>query len=89
MRGGQHTDRLPEFEYTTWYGFFVPARTPRATVDFINAELRRALADRSITEPLMLQGAEATPSSPEELSRVMREEQVRWTKAIKTQKLKF
>ncbi len=80
---------LPEFEYSTWYGFFVPARTPRATSEFINAELRRALADRAIAEPLMLQGAEATPSSPEELTRVMREEQVRWTKVIKTQKLKF
>jgi tripartite-type tricarboxylate transporter receptor subunit TctC len=80
---------LPEFQYTTWYGFFVPARTPRAIVDFVNAELRRALADRSIAEPLLLQGAEAAPSSPEELTRVMRDESARWTKVIKTQNLKF
>ena len=80
---------LPEFEYTTWYGFFVPARTPRAIVDFVNAELHRALADRSIAEPLLAQGAEASPSSPEELSRIMREENARWTKVIKTQNLKF
>jgi tripartite-type tricarboxylate transporter receptor subunit TctC len=80
---------LPGFEYTTWYGFFVPARTPRAIIDFVNAELRRTLADRSIAEPLLLQGAEATASSPEELNRIMREESARWTKVIKTQNLKF
>jgi tripartite-type tricarboxylate transporter receptor subunit TctC len=80
---------LPEFEYTTWYGFFVPARTPRAIVEFVNAELRRTLADRSIAEPLLAQGAEASASSPEELSRLMREENARWTKVIKTQNLKF
>ena len=80
---------LPEFEYTTWYGFFVPARTPRAIVVFINSELRRSLADRGIAEPLLLQGAEASPSSPEELNRMMREESARWTKVITTQNLKF
>jgi tripartite-type tricarboxylate transporter receptor subunit TctC len=80
---------LPEFQYTTWYAFFVPARTPSAIAAFINAELHRALADRSISEPLLAQGAEATPSSPEELSRIMREENARWTKVIKTQNLKF
>jgi len=80
---------LPGFEYTTWYGFFVPARTPRALIDFINAELHRALADRSIAEPLLVQGAEASPSSPEALTRLMRDESARWMKVIKSQNLKF
>ena len=35
---------LPEFEYTTWYGVFVPARTAGGIVDLVNAELQRALA---------------------------------------------
>ena len=80
---------LPDFQYTTWYGFYVPARTPRGTIDLINAELRRTLADRSIAEPLMAQGAEATHSSPEALTQVMREEHARWAKVIKTANLKF
>jgi tripartite-type tricarboxylate transporter receptor subunit TctC len=80
---------LPEFQYTTWYGFFVPARTPRAIVDLVNAELHRALADRTIAESLLLQGAEVAPSTSEELSRIMREESARWMKVIKSQNLKF
>lgn len=80
---------LPDFEYTTWYAFFAPARMPRPLVDFINAELHRALKDRNIAEPLLVQGAEATPSTPEELTRRMRDEQARWMKVIKSQNLKF
>lgn len=80
---------MPGFEYTTWYGFYVPARTPRTIVDFINAELQRALTDRAIAEPLLVQGAEATPSTPEALTQRMREEQVRWMKVIQSQNLKF
>jgi tripartite-type tricarboxylate transporter receptor subunit TctC len=80
---------MPGFEYTTWYGFYVPARTPRTIVDFIHAELQRALTDRAIAEPLLVQGAEATPSTPDALTQRMREEQVRWMKVIKSQNLKF
>ena len=80
---------LPGFEYTTWYGFFVPARTPRTRIDFINAELHRALTDPSISSPLLAQGAEAFPSAPEAVTRIMREEHVRWSKVIQSQNLKF
>lgn len=80
---------LPDFQYTTWYGFFVPARTPRTITDFLNTALHRTLSDRSVSEPLLTQGAEATPSTPEELARIMRDEHARWTKVIKTQNLKF
>lgn len=80
---------LPGFEYTTWYGLFVPARTPRTLVDFINAALHRALTDPGISGPLLAQGAEAFPSVPEAVTRTMREEHVRWSKVIKSQNLKF
>ena len=80
---------LPDFEYTTWYGFFVPGKTPRALSQFVNVELRKTLADRAISEPLLVQGAEAAPSTPEELTRIMREEHGRWLKVIKAQQLKL
>ena len=78
-----------DFQYVTWYGFHYPARTPDAIVEQVNAELRRALSDRAITEGLLLQGAEASPSSPEALTRIMREEYARWSKVIQSQNLKF
>ncbi len=80
---------LPGFEYTTWYGVYYPARTPPAIVRLVITEVHRALTDRAVAEPLLLQGAEASPTSPEALSLLMREEHARWSKVIQTQQLKF
>ena len=78
-----------DMSYDDWYGFFVPGKTPRALLQFVNVELRKTLADRAISEPLLVQGAEAAPSTPEELTRIMREEHGRWLKVIKAQQLKL
>jgi len=80
---------MADFQYVTWYGFHYPARTPDAIVEQVNAELRRTLNDRAIAEGLLLQGAEASPSSPEAVTRIMREEHARWSKVIQAQNLKF
>lgn len=80
---------MADFQYVTWYGFHYPARTPDAIVAQVGAELRRTLGDRAIAEALLLQGAEASPSSPEAVTRIMREESARWSKVIQTQNLKF
>jgi tripartite-type tricarboxylate transporter receptor subunit TctC len=80
---------MTDFQYVTWYGFHYPARTPDAIVSQVNAEVRRALSDRAIAEGLLLQGAEAAPSTPEAVTHMMREESARWSKVIQTQKLTF
>jgi tripartite-type tricarboxylate transporter receptor subunit TctC len=80
---------MPDFQYVTWYGFHYPARTPDAIVNQVNAELRRALSERAIVEGLLLQGAEASPSAPEAVTRMMREEHARWSKVIRSRNLKF
>jgi tripartite-type tricarboxylate transporter receptor subunit TctC len=80
---------MADFQYVTWYGFHYPARTPDAIVAQVNAELRRTLSERTIAEGLLLQGAEASPSTPEALTRIMREEHARWSKVIQSRNLKF
>jgi tripartite-type tricarboxylate transporter receptor subunit TctC len=80
---------MTDFQYVTWYGFLYPARVPDAIVKQVNAELHRALSDRSIAEPLLLQGAEASPTTPDAVTRLMREEHARWSKVIQSQNLKF
>jgi hypothetical protein len=80
---------LPEFIYMTWYGIFVPAKTPTAIIRFVNDAMKKALAERSIAEPLLTQGAEASWSSPEELARIMKAESLRWKKVIASQHLTF
>ena len=80
---------LADFEYSSWYAFYYPPRTPRDIVDNVNRETRRTLADRAFSEMLLQQGAEATPGTPEELHRMMRAEEARWGMLVKGQHLKL
>ncbi|MFN7752588.1 MAG: Bug family tripartite tricarboxylate transporter substrate binding protein [Pseudomonadota bacterium] len=64
---------LPDFQFTTWAGLFMPRGTPRPIVDRLHAEATRALADADIREKLLALGLEPVGSSPEELRRLTRE----------------
>jgi tripartite-type tricarboxylate transporter receptor subunit TctC len=69
---------LADFEYSSWYAFYYPAKTPRTLIDQVNAELRKTLADKTLIDYFLQQGAETTPSSPEALHHMMRAEERRW-----------
>jgi tripartite-type tricarboxylate transporter receptor subunit TctC len=78
---------VPGYEYTTWYGIFGP-RGLQKSVTQLNDAVVKALASPDIYQRLMSQGAEPSPSSPEELTRYMREESARWAKLIKAAYIK-
>ena len=65
---------VPGFNYQSWYGIFVPAQTPRTVIDVLNAQLRKTLAAREIAQLLLSQGVEPSPSAPEELDRIIKED---------------
>ena len=78
----------PEFEVDAWYAIAAPAKTPRAIVDRLNAEIRRALAVPAVKESLARAGLDARSNTPEEMSRYAREEFTRWGKVAKAAGLK-
>ena len=80
---------VPGFDYVTWYGVFAPAATPKPIVMRLNAEIVKMLTDRDIAQRLAAQGAEPSPSTPEQLASYMQEEQERWRKVIRSAKLKL
>jgi len=53
----------------SWLGLAAPPRTPRAIIDRLNSELRRALELPDVKQWLAESGVLAAPSSPEELTR--------------------
>jgi len=75
---------VPGFEYTTWYGLFAPAKTPRAIVTRLNDAVGRALGKPELDKQLRTQGAEPRPSTPDELAKFMRVEHTRWERVVKT-----
>lgn len=74
---------VPGFETVTWYGLFVPAKTPKHIANKLNAQIIKILADPEMVQRLANDGAEPRSSTPEGLATYMREEAERWKKAIK------
>ena len=57
------------FEFTSWFGAFVPAGTPRPIVDRLNAEIRKAVADPGVAANLSAQTLDPMLMSPEEFAK--------------------
>jgi tripartite-type tricarboxylate transporter receptor subunit TctC len=75
-------ETVPGFDVTSWFGFFAPKGTPRAIIDRINADTKRALAEQPIKDRLAALGAEAVGSSPEDLGAFLKSEGDKWGKLI-------
>jgi tripartite-type tricarboxylate transporter receptor subunit TctC len=79
---------LPGFEVNSWYGVFVPAKTPKAIVARVHQEFTRVIALPDVKERLANQGVEVGGSTPEQLNAIIREEKKVWTKVIKDANIK-
>jgi len=74
---------IPGFEWDQWYGMFAPAKTPRAIVMKISADLARVLAMPDIVERIATRGSVPKPSTPEQFSEFVRKEVAKVGKAIR------
>jgi tripartite-type tricarboxylate transporter receptor subunit TctC len=74
---------LPGFEATTWYGALFPAKTPAATVQAMHRQLVSVVTDAKTRERLSELGFEVQTSTPDALSRHLREETSKWGKIVK------
>ena len=75
---------LTGFEVGSWYGLLAPANTPDAIVDYLNAEVLKALASPAIKERFAALGLELIGNSRAEFSLQIRNELVRWKKVAQT-----
>lgn len=73
----------PGFEMGAWQGVVVPAGTPDAVVQKLNAEIRRALQSEQMQKQLKVQGAQALGSTPQEYGAYIKNEIQRWGAVIK------
>ncbi|MDB5963628.1 MAG: Twin-arginine translocation pathway signal protein [Polaromonas sp.] len=61
-----------------WFGFFVPAKTPAAHVQRLNAAIRSALATPAVMKTLQERGLEPHGSTPEQLAARLKADMARW-----------
>lgn len=74
---------MPGFEVNSWYGVFVPAKTPKPIVARLNKEVLSAVAMTDVRDRLSRDGVEAEGSTPAELDAIVRNERKVWTRVIK------
>lgn len=74
---------MPGFEAGAWQGVMVPANTPKAVIQKLNAEIIKALQSAEVKEKLAQQGAEPLGSTPEEYGSYIKKELARWAAVVK------
>jgi tripartite-type tricarboxylate transporter receptor subunit TctC len=74
---------LAGFDANNWYGLVVPAKTPRAIIDQLNAEVTKILAMPDVKTTLFNQGLDPAPGTPEQFGAYIKSERAKWAKVIK------
>jgi len=71
---------VPGYEFNTWYGIQVPAKTRRATVDRLNREVGRIVDMADVRERFASAGLEPLSSTPDAFGALISAEIVKWSK---------
>ena len=79
---------VPGYEVTAWYGVSAPAKTPRAIVDRLHAEIVRAVNSPDLRERLTTQGADPIHLTPEQYTVFIQNEIAKWAKVIQAAGIK-
>src|SRR5262249_30526861 len=63
---------VPGYEFTATFGLFVPARTPRAVIDRLHAEVARAITRPEAKEKFFNSGAEVVAAPSERFAAMIK-----------------
>ena len=74
---------VPGYESGIWLGLMAPARTPRPVLEKLNAEVNRIINSPEVKEAWAKQGAFPMGMSIDGFDKFLREEVVKWAKAVK------
>jgi tripartite-type tricarboxylate transporter receptor subunit TctC len=75
------------YDVRSWAGLMAPAGTPRAVIDALNQEVRKALQVTSVHARLEDMGGEVKGSSPEEMKQMVSAELQKWTQVVADAKI--
>src|SRR5262249_34446645 len=79
---------VPGFDVSTWFAFFVPAKTPPTIIKKINEDGAAALGHPMVNERLGQLGATLVGSTPQELAAFVKSEMDKWGPVIREAKIK-
>lgn len=73
---------------TIWVAFFLPAKTPKASVDKLSVELIKVLQSPEVKESFAKLGMQSASNTPDELGVLTKTELAKWTKVVKEANIK-
>jgi len=73
---------VPGFEYSTWYGMLVPARTSAAIVGRMQDDLEKQSRDPRVAERFSAQGLTVHTSEPADFGKFLAAEVSRWQQVV-------
>ena len=76
-------ETVPGYEFTAWVGSFAPAGTPKAVIDKLNSDLKRALDDPDVSSKLSSQTLDPMHMTPEEFARRLKSDYDKYDKVVK------
>lgn len=79
---------VTDFEANSWVGLMAPAKTPKAVIDKLNAELNAVLADPAVRERLNGLGITPTPGTPERFGAEIQRDLARYGQVVKAANIK-
>lgn len=79
---------LPGYEATVWFGVVAPARTPKAVLDRLSAEILRIMDTKSHRERLLANDFDPLPMTSSEFGAFIRSETEKWGKVVRASGIK-
>jgi len=73
----------PGFNATSWYGLLMPAGTPQAIVNQLNAQVNKVLQTADIRDKVALEGGNVLGGSPQDFADLLKSEYAKWSSAVK------
>ena len=74
---------FPALEFAEWFGVFVPARTPAATVERLSSEVRAALRTKAVLDAFATMSVDAAGHAPADFAKQIKADTDRWAPIVK------
>lgn len=74
---------VPDFDITSWQGYFAPAGTPKEVVTKLNTEIRKIVEDPETKAKLATLGMDAFSGTSEDLGKFVDDQLVLWEKLVR------
>jgi tripartite-type tricarboxylate transporter receptor subunit TctC len=81
-------EAVPGYDNELWWGVFTTAKVPKATIDRLNAEIRKILGTDEMKKRFADFGAEPSPTTPEAFNAIVKSEIAKWSKVVKAANIK-